>query len=43
MVDYIAEAQGISMGSVSFKALFGKGSFFILSSNFLNFRLDIIF
>jgi hypothetical protein len=26
MVDTIAEAEGISMNSVSFKALFGKGS-----------------
>lgn len=25
MVDYIAQAEGISMGSISFKALFGKG------------------
>jgi len=25
MVDAIAEAEGISMSSVSFKALFGKG------------------
>jgi PTH1 family peptidyl-tRNA hydrolase len=28
MVDTIAEAEGISMKSVSFKALFGKGSKF---------------
>lgn len=26
MVDAIAEAEGISMNSVSFKALFGKGT-----------------
>ena len=26
MIDAIAEREGISMGSVSFKALFGKGS-----------------
>lgn len=30
MIDTIADAEGISMASVSFKAQFGKGSFFSL-------------
>lgn len=30
MIDTIADAEGISMGSVSFKAQFGKGTFFKL-------------
>ena len=30
LVDVIAEAEGISIGSVSFKALLGKGSDFFL-------------
>lgn len=29
-MDYIAEAEGISMSSVNFKALFGKGYFVTL-------------
>lgn len=33
MVDAIAEAEGISLSSVSFKALLGKGS---LASNLLS-------
>jgi hypothetical protein len=40
MVDTIAEAEGISMNSVSFKALFGKGSKFNLIMNFV-FSSDI--
>lgn len=32
MIDTIADAEGISMGSVSFKAQFGKGTFFLLDS-----------
>lgn len=30
MIDTIADAEGISMGSVSFKAQFGKGTLFSL-------------
>ncbi|XP_010477021.1 PREDICTED: peptidyl-tRNA hydrolase, chloroplastic-like [Camelina sativa] len=32
MVDALADAEGISMNTVNFKALFGKGSLFILLS-----------
>lgn len=42
MIDTIADAEGISMGSVSFKAQFGKGSLFslvILDSRVISFLI----
>lgn len=39
MVDAIANAEGISMSSVSFRALFGKGGYY---SNMLSFLCQVI-
>lgn len=37
MVDTVAEAEGISMNKISFKALIGKGGHWAVFSNFVVF------
>lgn len=43
MVDAIAEAEGISMSSVNFKAHFGKGLFHFLNDSINYFKLALMF
>jgi len=44
MVDALADAEGISMNTVNFKALFGKGSLFhSLIFSIVNFHFEMVF